>query len=490
MKKIVNVYRNMSIVAKASLWFMFCTIIQKCLSIITTPIFTRIMDVEQYGMYSTYLSVVSIVTVILTLNFDTCAYMNGISKFKSEKEKDELGTSLLSFTFILTLIIGIITFFARDWVSNAISLSPSLICLMLIEILFIPPVKFWMVKQRFSYHYKSLVFVTLGMLLFNNIFGIIFVLIGKYEQATLRVLSIVLIQAIVGCIIYIKYIHKTGIKCFWKYWKYGLKLNIPLVPHGLSILILSSSDKLMINKMVGSAQAGIYGVAYSAAQIINAIKLSLVDAIRPWIYTKIKSKQYDEIKNVCNFLFLINILITFIIVGFAPELIKILASKDYYEAIYIIPPVAASSFFTFVYNICSIVEIYHEKNKNIMIASVIAAISNIVLNVIFIKKYGYLAAGYTTLFSYILLSMMHFYYLRKIEKEELDNHKVIDRRSILLMSILTIAGMFVFTFLYNYLILRYILVFIICIVCVLMRKKIIAVVRSLKKIKKEGASNE
>jgi len=490
MKKVVKMYSNMSVVAKASLWFMFCTIVQKCLSIITTPIFTRIMDVEQYGMYSTYLSAVSIVTVLLTLNFDTCAYMNGISKFESEEEKNKLGTSLLSFTFLLTLIIGIIVFFTRDFISSAMSLSPTLIVLMLLEILFIPPVKFWMVRQRFEYRYKSLVFVTLGMLLFNNILGIVFVLIGKYEQSTMRVLSIVLIQAIVGIIIYMQYIRKTGMNYFWKYWKYGLKLNLPLVPHGLSILILSSSDKVMINKMVGSAQAGIYGVAYSAAQIINAIKLSLVDAIRPWIYTKLKNKQYLEIKNVCNFLFLLNILITFIVVGFAPELIKILASQNYYEAIYIIPPVAASSFFTFVYNICSIVEIYHEKNKNIMIGSVIAAISNIILNVVFIRKYGYLAAGYTTLFSYILLSIMHFYFLRKIEKKELANQKIVDRKAIFFMSMLTLLGMLIFTYLYQYLILRYLAVFSICIICILMRKKIMEVIKVIKKTKKEGTSNE
>ena len=52
--KLFEKYRSMSIVTRATIWFLICSIIQKGFAFITTPIFTRIMSTEQYGQYSIY----------------------------------------------------------------------------------------------------------------------------------------------------------------------------------------------------------------------------------------------------------------------------------------------------------------------------------------------------------------------------------------------------------------------------------------------------
>lgn len=483
-KKLFRTYRSLSVVAKASLWFMLCTMLQKCLAIITTPIFTRIMDSEQYGYFSTYLSITTIFTVILTFNFDSCAYINGITKFDNETEKDQLATSLLSLTAIVTISFGLISFLFKEYLSQLLSLPDTLIMLMISEILFIPPVKFWMVKQRFKYRYISVVAVTIGMLLTNNILGIILVLNSTINQAAYRVFSIALVQAVVGLVFFVRFFLKSGVFKFTKYWSYGLRLNMPLIPHGLSIVILSSSDKVMINSMVGATQAGIYGVAYSVGLIINSIKLSLVDALKPWIYEKLKKKQLSEIQSVCNLIFLLNILLTFLIVGLAPEIIRILAAPQYYEAIYIVPPVAASSYFTFIYNICSIVELYYERNKRIMIASVVAAITNIVLNFALIPVFGYIAAGYTTLFSYIALSILHYFFLNSIQKEELGGVAIINPKSTLLLSLIVLCGMVMFTYLYSHTLFRMAVVIILIVLCIINKDRFVNVIMAIKKTKK------
>ena len=55
MNKIKKIYKNMSLPAKASIWYMLCSVLQKGISVITTPIFTRILSTEQYGLVSIYL---------------------------------------------------------------------------------------------------------------------------------------------------------------------------------------------------------------------------------------------------------------------------------------------------------------------------------------------------------------------------------------------------------------------------------------------------
>ena len=45
----------------------------------------------------------------------------------------------------------------------------------------------------------------------------------------------------------------------------------------------------------------------------------------------------------------------------------------------------------------------------------IAAGLNVILNIIFIPKGGFIAAGYTTLCAYIVLSLMHYINMKRIE---------------------------------------------------------------------------
>ncbi len=106
-----------------------------------------------------------------------------------------------------------------------------------------------------------------------------------------------------------------------------------------------------------------------------------------------------------------------ILIAFAPEAISILAPRSYHGAIWVIPPVAASVFFMFLYNLFGNVEFYFEENKFIMIASVLGAVLNIILNYIFVPLCGYIAAGYTTLFCYIVYSLSHYIFMKKVDDD-------------------------------------------------------------------------
>lgn len=54
LKGIKSTYFNANIAIKASLWFAICSVIQKGISIITMPIFTRLMPIDQFGEYSIF----------------------------------------------------------------------------------------------------------------------------------------------------------------------------------------------------------------------------------------------------------------------------------------------------------------------------------------------------------------------------------------------------------------------------------------------------
>ena len=100
----------------------------------------------------------------------------------------------------------------------------------------------------------------------------------------------------------------------------------------------------------------------------------------------------------------------------APDFMIILAPESYLEAKNIIAPVILSIYFMFLYSFFVNIEIYNKKNKYMAISTFIAAVGNIVGNYVLIPVFGYKAAAYTTLFSYVLLMILHYIFLTYLFK--------------------------------------------------------------------------
>ena len=139
---------------------------------------------------------------------------------------------------------------------------------------------------------------------------------------------------------------------------------------------------------------------------------------------------------------------------FGPEIIRIIATPDYYEARWVVPPVAAAIFFTFIRSFYCNIEFYYEKTKFVMVASSGAAVLNVVLNYLFIPFFGYIAAAYTTLVCYIILILLH-YCMYRIVCRKMKLNRVYNDRVLFFMGILILSFMGIITIFYDYLIVRY-----------------------------------
>ena len=155
----------------------------------------------------------------------------------------------------------------------------------------------------------------------------------------------------------------------------------------------------------------------------------------------------------------------------APELIRIIGTEEYISAIWIIPSVALAIFYTYCYNLYCNIEFYYSRTKYVMVASVVGAALNIVLNLIFINLFGFIAAGYTTMVCYLVFMLAHFFFMKKVCREEQITQPVFNNRFILWFSV----GLSVFClgllFVYQYQIIR-IMIAVIMIIVAMMNKKL------------------
>lgn len=473
----IDKYKSMSLATRAALWFVFCSTLQKVISIITTPIFTRLLTASEYGEFSIYNSWLSIFSILTTFRLEYAVFNKGMSKYS--KNRDEYTLSMQSTTSILTAICFVIYLVFRNNINEFTELSTFITICMFVELFFQPAINLWMIRERYDFKYVQVVIITILITLSNSVLGVMAVLLSE-NKGVARILSCVLVQVCFGLIIYTHNIRR-GKKLFtYEYIRFAILFNIPLIPHYISTYILEQADRIMIQKICGIDKAGIYSVVYNAALVMRIITNSVNNALSPWQYRKLESKEFDDIEKQFNKMIVLVMVILVLFMAFAPEIIKILASSEYYDAVYIIPPVSASTLLILMYGLFSNVEFYYNANKFTMYLSLIGAILNIILNYICIKLFGYMAAGYTTLICYILFTVAHFAYSEFIVKKY-EGRRIFSTKVVLgIISIITILSI-VLSILYNYAMLRFIIIAFIIILIVYKRDKFYIILNNIKK---------
>lgn len=450
-QKVLNFYFNISAPVKAAVWFTICNVVQKSISFLTTPIFTRLLTTEQYGEYTTYSSWYQIISIFATLNLYYGVYNNGMTKFYDDRKR--FTASMQGLCTIITCCVFALYILFHDFWNDVMGMSTLYTCTMFIELMFIPAYYFWSSSERYDYKYKTLIIVSLLIAVGSPILSIIAVVNTEYK-AEARILSLASVQIIIGVWFYI-YNFVQGKQLINKrYWKYALKFNLPLIPHYLSSVILGQSDRIMISNILGKSEAALYAVAYNVALVMNIVINAINNSFTPYMYKCMKSQNYYGIRNSSKFLVIFIGIISLISITLGPEIISVIAAPAYRDAKWAIPPIAASVFFMFLYPLFSNIEFYFDKTLYIMIASCLGAILNLVLNHLLILPYGYYAAGYTTLLCYIVYSFAHYFCASYLCRKNQISRKIFDIKLIFVMSLTVIIAMFLLLLLYPYPIIR------------------------------------
>lgn len=398
---------------KASFWFFVCSVLGRGISVITTPIFTRLLTTAEYGQFSVFNSWLSILTPILTLNLYSGVYTQGLVKF--DKEKRQYSSSLQGLCLVLVSAWTVVYLLFYNQINEALSLTTVQMLAMIVMIWSTSAFNFWSVEQRVENRYKKLVALTLIVTIAKPLLGVCLVIVSR-DKVTARILGLAFVEVIAYAWCFVAQMTRGKKFCHAGFWKYALKFNLPLLPHYLSMTVLNGADRIMIEKMVGSSEAGIYNLAYSISMLMTMVNTAMMQTIEPWLYKQIKGRTIEKMSKVAYPSFALIAASNLLVIAFAPEIIRIFAPADYYDAVWVVPPVAMSVYFMFAYTFFAVFEFYYEKTKYIMVATTCGAVLNIVLNYVFIGMYGYKAAGYTTLFCYIIFALFHYIFMRKLCK--------------------------------------------------------------------------
>ena len=275
--------------------YLIANMIGMVVSLVALPILTNLLSTSDMGIATSFITLKNIVTIILLLSM----YISIDKIFvtlKQEEDRYKFLSSIYIFSTIAGIVIYAIYFIFRDFLNPILGFDTKFMTLMFIMCLLINGCTLMNSYWNFCNKAKNTFIYNLLVSPVSQILSIILVYVLATNKYLGRIIGVDFFNIVLGlfCGIIILVRGKFTIKK--QYVKESLQISLPMVPHLLAQVFLSSCDLLMIKNMVGESQAGIYSVAYTIANILYTISLQIFKPWSPWVYRRIENKETDSIK--------------------------------------------------------------------------------------------------------------------------------------------------------------------------------------------------
>lgn len=450
---------------KSAIVFMIASFISQAMGLITTPVFTRLLTLQEYGVSTLFNSWRVILGMLAMLSLSSGVFNVGMNEYCGDRDCFIYNMMLLS-NVATVLVMGIV--FATKMLGFDFTTLPwSILILMFMYFMFSPAYNFWIARQRYEYKYKASGIMTVLVSVGGAFLAIVLVIFQKGDKAALKIWGTYLPTILFGLVLYLIFVQKNRIFKF-EYWKFALGFNIPLLLHYLSLNVMTSSDRIMISYLVGDKEAAIYGLSYTVSSVITIVWTALNGSLVPSVFEKLNQEKYESVNRLCYMVLVVYLIPCCIFMLFAPELLQVFATKDYFAGRYIMPVIVAACFFQGMYYVFVNIAFYYKKSIYIMKVSAFSAIVNIGLNLIGIKIFGYLAAAYTTLLTNVLMCILYYYNVRKI-----SSHKIFTSWIYIGLGVICVGCLILMQIIIHIFMLKILICFAILISLYLNRKKII-----------------
>ena len=443
---------------KNGAYYTLGTFILQGINFLTLPLYTRILTTRDFGITSLYTAWQAIVVIFLCLQ--TFSTIQNAKVTYDDDEYREYNSNIVILSFISFAIFSIFIMAFSKKLSNFSGLSINLIFLMLLHSFFSLGVTFKNTILRFDGKAEKQLFISMFYTILNVGLSIFFITsVPQVEKATGKILGAVVPSIILGGYFYLEIIFKKKPTFKKEHFIFCLTLGLPLILHNLSHIVLTSSDRMMIERFIGLEETGIYGFTYTIGTILSTAAGAFGSAWVPWYFQKLKSENHNEIKiyskNYLDFFTLVTMGFIFI----SPEIVRFMGSSDYWIGKYFLPWIIFGCYFIFLYSFPVNYEFYVKKTNYIALGTSLSAIINLVLNFIFIPKYGSFGAALTTLASYFFLFIFH----EIITRKKL-NYKLFSPLQYSYRIIIITISCFIYTKIVDIIILRYIIILILAII--------------------------
>ena len=404
-------------ILKHSTAYAIGTILNRAVSIVLLPLYTRYLLKSEYGVLEILLVTSSVIMLLFQLGLGSALFRSIIYKDNVDR-KVLISTAYYFLAFISTISIFILclnTTPISKFLFGSLTYANTLIILFIGDFFLVlntVPMALLRIKEQ------SVKFAIINSFNFavGIILNIIFVVILKRG-----VEGIVLANTITAFLFFIIYLlvlwDELELTFSFIELRDMLGFGLPLVPSSIGDMVLMLSDRYILRYFRGLEDVGSYSAAIRLSMIV-ALTVNAFQMAWPAILFSIVKEDNAEQTFARLFDYFLFVL-AFVALGlslFSSEIIRIITTPKFIDGAKVVPLIALSYLFYGIYYYSSIGIQVHKKTFYLPIIIGFAAFISLSLNFYLIPKYGFIGAGISRVistsilgFSILFISLKYYF---------------------------------------------------------------------------------
>jgi O-antigen/teichoic acid export membrane protein len=412
------------------------------------PFLTPFLTAGDYAIYGLILSYAGLVGAFSSLGYIVLFQQSYFDLGESFRGKWSrlLGFQWL-YKFLYAALVGVVLYFSLKNKIDADRIV-AVLGLVIVPLLFFDLTKSIATRLlQFRHKHQQVYTMTIGVGIFSafmSFVGVRYFNLGYMAWLYSQAISSAILALYFGYFLYVK----EGIRPSFHFEKKeiisDLKIATPLIPKEYATYLLNSSDRVLLDRFgVSQNKIGQYSIAYSFASYFENIQAQANQVLTPIVFDLYKNGTELAMRTVGKLVrawFYISLLMAAVLGLWIPDIFRLLYRKEELSAAY---PMAIVLIFGFCYRpiYVAIVDkaIFEKRTLEVLKITVVAALSNVLLNFIFIGYYETWAATLNTVVAYFVMGIVGYFLI----KNSSEFRKLI--RPFELISIVVVVGTLVFS---------------------------------------------
>ncbi len=403
---------------KSTIILAFGTFLPKLTSFVTLPIYTACLTKSEYGTFDLITVLCSLLLPVATLQIQSAVYRFLLERRFDTDRINSVVTILYLFVIPVSVLVLGVTYFLLGK-----AISPYL--KFLIVLYFFADILLVVTRQIARGLLKNHVYSTSAIInsFLNMVLVLVFLLL--WDRGLIGLMESLVIATTVSFLyifIALKIWNYVNVKQLnWCEFKEIINYSWPMVPNSVSLWVMRVSDRAIISLFLGVEANAIYAVANKIPTILqlaqNTFSMAWSESASLTVndndVTEYYSKMFRTLHRVMAGL-------AALMLACLPILFAILIKGDYDTAYIHIAILIVGMFFSNIAIYLGGIYVAYMKTKSIGWTTILAALLNAIINILFIRKIGIFAATLSTTLSYFFLMIYRLWDIQKFQKISID----------------------------------------------------------------------
>jgi O-antigen/teichoic acid export membrane protein len=276
---------------------------------------------------------------------------------------------------------------------------------------------------------KRFVSVQMSSILVNIVLNLLFLLVffnpQRPEEGILFVLIANLLASGVKVVRVYDILARVRLTADWQLIRKMLLYAWPLMLAGFAGIINETLDRVLLKQLLydpnipnsleqATAQVGIYSACYKLAMLVTILLQAYRYAAEPFFFGQLKNQDRNAVFARVMNIFIAAVCIAFLAVSINIGLLKFFIRKEaYYVGLKVVPILLFANVCLGIYYNQSVWYKLSNKTKYGAYIALFGAAITVLINVLFIPMYGYMASAWATLLAYLTQMVLSYYWGQK-----------------------------------------------------------------------------